>query len=82
MFCEYLTDAGYEWLRQCRDRFGQVPTQVCHEWNTVAHLNEYEGRPQRRPLTYEELQGLFDHLDDWVGRISVMGRKGLRGFLR
>jgi hypothetical protein len=46
MFCEYLTDARYEWLRQCRDRFGQLPTQVCHEWNTVAHLNEYEGRPQ------------------------------------
>jgi integrase/recombinase XerC len=82
MFCEYLTDARYEWLRQCRDRFGQVPTQVCHEWNTVAHLNEYEGRPQRRPLTYEELQALFDHLDDRVDRISAMGRKGSLNALR
>ena len=25
MFCDYLTDARYEWVRQCRDRFGQVP---------------------------------------------------------
>jgi integrase/recombinase XerC len=59
MFCDYLTDARYEWAKQCRDRFDQVPVQVCHEWNTVAHLNEYEGRPQRRPLTYGELQRLF-----------------------
>ena len=60
MFCDYLTDARYDWPRQCLDRFGQVPSQVCHEWNTVAHLNEYEGRPARRPLTYDELQVLFD----------------------
>ena len=50
LFCDYLTDARYEWAKVCRDRFAQVPTQVCHEWNTVAHLNEYEGQPQRRPL--------------------------------
>ena len=25
MFCDYLTDARYEWPRQCRDRFDQVP---------------------------------------------------------
>ncbi|PZS30015.1 MAG: integrase, partial [Pseudonocardiales bacterium] len=39
MFCDYVTDTRYEWPRQCRDRFGSVPSQVCHEWNTVAHLN-------------------------------------------
>ncbi len=82
MFCDYLTDSRYEWVRQCRDRFGQVPTQVCHEWNTVAHLNEYEGRPQRRPFTVDELQGLFDYLDDQVGRISAAGRKGSLNALR
>ena len=57
MFCDYLTDAGYDWTRQCRDLFDQVPIQVCHEWNTVAHLNAHEGRPARRPFTYDELQG-------------------------
>lgn len=82
MFCDYLTDARYEWARQCRDRFDQVPAQVCHEWNTVAHLNEYEGRPQRRPLTYDELQRLFDYLDDRVDRITALGRKGSAGALR
>jgi integrase/recombinase XerC len=47
MFCDYLTDARHVWSRQCRDWLDQVPTQVCHEWNTVAHLNDYEGRPGR-----------------------------------
>jgi len=74
MFCDYLTDARYDWPRQCRDRFDQVPVQVCHEWNTVAHLNEYEGRPARRPLTYDVLQVLFDYLDERVERVAGSGR--------
>lgn len=82
MFCDYLTDARYGWLRQCQDRFGQVPSQVCHEWNTVAHLNEYEGRPQRRPLTYDELQELFNYLDDRVDVIARNGRKGSLNAMR
>jgi len=82
MFCDYLTDARYEWPRQCRDRFGQVPVQVCHEWNTVAHLSEYEGRPGRRPLTYDETQQLFDCIDDRVERIAASGRKGALAALR
>jgi integrase/recombinase XerC len=82
MFCDYLTDARYEWHRQCRDRFAQVPSQVCHEWNTVAHLNEYEGRPERRPLTYDEVQRLFDYADEQVERITTSGRKGALAALR
>ena len=82
MFCDYLVDSRYEWARQCRDRFHHVPVQVCHEWNTVADLNDYEGRPQRRPLTYQELQRRLDYLDDRVERIAVMGRKGSASALR
>lgn len=82
MFCDYVTDARYEWPRQCRDRFAQVPVQVCHEWNTVAHLNDYEGRPGRRPLSYDELQMLFDFLDERVDRIAGSGRKGALAALR
>jgi integrase/recombinase XerC len=82
LFCDYLTDARYEWPRQCRDRFGLVPSQVCHEWNTVAHLTDYEGRPGRRPLSYDELQTLFDYLDDRVDRIARSGRKGALAALR
>lgn len=76
LFCDYLTDQRYEWAKQCRDRFDTVPSQVCNEWNTVAHLNDYEGKPQRRPLTYRELEMLFDYLDDRVEVILRAGRKG------
>lgn len=82
MFCEYVTDGRYGWVRECRDRFDQVPVQVCHEWNTVAHLSEYEGRPQRRPFTYDELQTLFDYLDDRVEVTARSGRKGALAALR
>ncbi|WP_438803575.1 tyrosine-type recombinase/integrase [Nocardia cyriacigeorgica] len=82
MFCEYLTDPRYEWLRQCRDRFGELPSQVCHEWNTVSHLTSYEGAPARRPLTYDELEQLFDYLDDRVEVIAGSGRKGSLAALR
>ena len=82
MFCDYLTDTRYEWLRVCDDRFGMVPSQVCHEWNTVAHLNDYEGRPQRRPLTYAELQLFMDWFDDRVDRVAKSGRKGGLAALR
>ena len=82
MFCDYITDSRYEWPTQCHDRFGKVPAQVCNEWNTVAHLNEYEGKPQRRPLTYRELEVLFDFLDDRVETIVRSGRKGALAALR
>lgn len=82
LFCDYLTDPRYEWIRQCHDRFGQIPSQVCHEWNTVAHLTDYEGRPQRRPLTYDEMEHLFEFVDDRVERKARSGRKGALAALR
>ncbi len=82
LFCDYLTDTSYGWGRQCQDRFGVVPMQVCHEWNTVAHLNDYEGLPARRPLTYDEVQTLFDFLDERVELIAGSGRKGAMAALR
>ena len=82
MFCDYLTDGRYGWVQQCADRFGQVPSQVCFDHNTVAHLVDYEGNPARRPFTYEELQHLFDFLDDRVERTATSGRKGSLAALR
>src|SRR4051794_32999397 len=69
MFCDFITDARYGWAVECQQRFGQVPAQIAHEWNTVAHLAEYEGRPGRRALTYDEVQRLFDAADDLVDQI-------------
>ena len=37
-------------------RAGRHPVAICHEWNTIAHLQDYEGDPEARPFTREELQ--------------------------
>ncbi|MFC9341510.1 hypothetical protein ACFT0G_35250 [Streptomyces sp. NPDC057020] len=51
MFCSFVTDARYGWAAACLEEFGHAPVQVCHDWNTVDHVAEYEGRPGRRALT-------------------------------
>jgi integrase/recombinase XerC len=76
LFCDYITSSYYQWPRECETRFGTHPVQICHEWNTVAHLVDYEGTADRRPLTRQELQALFDHADDRVERAVRLGRKG------
>jgi site-specific recombinase XerD len=50
--------------------------QVCHEWNTAAHLQEVEAQPRKRAFTIDELQALFDHADTQVARVRAAGRKG------
>jgi len=35
-----------------------------HEWNSIAHLQSYEGNPEARPFTREELQRFIDYADD------------------
>lgn len=75
-FCDYLTSQHYGWVSECEQRFGTHPVQVCHDWNTTRHLQDYEGRPGRRPLTRDELQALFDRADAEVERCLESGRKG------
>src|SRR6478609_1928008 len=76
LFTEYLTSPFYDWPAVCQERFGTHPTQCCHEWNTTAHLTEYEADPRRRPFTRAELQKFFDHADDQVDKAARSGRKG------
>jgi integrase/recombinase XerD len=76
MFCDYILDARYGWVTECLDRFGVAPVQILHEWNTVTHVSDYEGDPRRRPLTYDEVQDLFDAADSLVDKIRASGRKG------
>jgi hypothetical protein len=49
---------------------------ICHEWNTIGHLNDYEGSPEARPLSREELQRFLDYADDQVERAVKAKRKG------
>jgi len=92
LFVEYLLDARYDWVRVCLERFGEVPQQVFHDGNSVAHTVEYEGDPRRRPLDYDEIQALFDAADARArcdprpgpeGRVvRSAGRRGSQGGLR
>ncbi|WP_280258045.1 hypothetical protein [Nocardia wallacei] len=78
LFSEYLCDARYGWARECEERFGPGvhPVPICHEWNTIVHLNDYEGNPEARPFTRGELQRFFDHADEQVERAVRAKRKG------
>ncbi|MCX5014935.1 tyrosine-type recombinase/integrase [Streptomyces sp. NBC_00555] len=75
-FCDYITSPYYEWPAVCETYFGTHPVQICHEWNTVAHLLDYEGRAERRPLTRTECQNFFDYADEQVEVALRKGRKG------
>lgn len=76
MFLAFVTDARYGWQQVCQERFGEIPRQLLDEWNTVAHKVDFEGQPGRRPLTYDEVQALFDAADGRVEQIRAAGRKG------
>jgi site-specific recombinase XerD len=55
---------------------GAAPAQILHEWNRATHVTEFEGRPERRPLTRAELQVLFDTADGAVEEAACSVRKG------
>ncbi|WIX85685.1 tyrosine-type recombinase/integrase [Amycolatopsis sp. DG1A-15b] len=75
-FCDFLVRPEYHWAAECETRFGTHPVQICFEWNTLAHLTNYEGHPDRRPMTREELQRFFDHADTQVESAVRRRRKG------
>ena len=74
-FCSYLCDSRYGWIRLCERTFGNVPSQVCFEWNTPKHTAEDAVSPGRRPFTREKLQAFFDAADDLVDREHAAGSK-------
>jgi site-specific recombinase XerD len=76
LFMAYVTDARYGWPQVCLDRFGEVPAQILHEDNSIVHASTFEGRPHRRPLTYDEVQVLFDAADGLAEVIRARRRKG------
>lgn len=82
LFCEFVTDGRYGWAVECDRRFGEAPVQICHEWNTVAHVVDYEGQPGRRALSYDEVQVLFDAADGRVEEIRARRRKGALAAMR
>lgn len=81
LFCAYLIDDAYGWPKECEERFGTHPTQVCHEWNTAVHVQEAEGRAGLRAFSVDELQSFFDCADELAVTARQRGRKGwMSGF--
>jgi site-specific recombinase XerD len=79
LFTEFLTDnARYGWVSACEEAFGpgEFPVPIVHEWNSIAHLNDYEGNPEARPFSRDELQRFLDYADDQVDRAVRARRKG------
>jgi hypothetical protein len=79
LFTEFVTDnARYGWASACEREFGPGvhPVPIVHEWNSIAHLNDYEGNPEARAFTREELQRFIDYADDQVDRAVRAKRKG------
>ncbi|MGY2011686.1 hypothetical protein ACW9HC_32340 [Nocardia gipuzkoensis] len=66
----------------CRHRFGLFPQQVFHEGNSVLHVDWYEGDPRRRPLSFDEVQALFDAADGLAESKRGRGKEGAVAALR
>ena len=78
-FSEYACDRRYPWSVICEREFGRGPGQLFGERNLVAHLDEFEGDPRRRPLTIDELEAFFAACE---ARIAVAHRRGRKGSLQ
>lgn len=76
LFCDYATDARYDWNEQSARLFGTVFIQIVTELNKVVHSQPSETKPAKRPFTQSELQQLFDLADLEVLRIRESGRRG------
>src|SRR6266567_3034118 len=78
LFSEYICDGRYGWAVACEREFGAGahPVPICHEWNTITHLNDYEGSPEARPFSRQELQEFLDYADGQVDRAVTAKRKG------
>ena len=75
MFCAYLTHPAYGWVNFCERTFGDIPSQICFEWSTARHTADDAVPTGRRAFTKQELQRLFDYLDDLVDREFAAGSK-------
>lgn len=75
IFCAYITDSRYGWVSYCEQAFGDIPSQICFEWNSPKHATDDAAPEGRRPFTRNELQTFFDTVDDLVDQEFAAGSK-------
>lgn len=82
MFCSFLTNPAYGWAKLCEQTFGDIPTQICFDWNTPRHTADDAVPTARRAFTRAELAQLFTVLDDEVDAGHAAGGKRWLTLLR
>ena len=62
----------------CEKAFGPGahPVPICHEWNTIAHLNDDESKTEACTLSRAELQQFLDYADDQIDRAVRSNARG------
>jgi site-specific recombinase XerD len=75
-FCGFASDRRYPWAVICEHEFGRAPVQLFDSRNMVAHVDEFEGDPARRPLTVDELEYFFAACEARITSAQRRGRKG------
>jgi hypothetical protein len=75
MFCSYVSDGRHAWVAFCEKQFGDVPSQICFEWNTPRRTADDAVPTKRRAFTKVELQHFFDVVDDFVDEQHRVGSK-------
>ena len=75
-FSDYVCDRRYPWSVISEREFGRGPGQLFDGRNLVAHLDEFEGDPRRRPLTVDELEVFFAACEARIDACRARGRKG------
>jgi len=75
-FSDYACDRRYPWSVICEREFARGRGQLFDERNRVAHLDEFEGDPRRRPLTVDELEAFFSAAEARITSAQRRGRKG------
>jgi len=81
-FSEYACDRRYPWSVICEREFGRGPGQLFDERNLVAHLDEFEGDPRRRPLTVDELEVFFAACEARIASARRLGQRVATGVAR
>jgi hypothetical protein len=76
MFCAYLTHPGYGWGEFCERTFGDIPSQICFEWNTPKHAADDAVPAKRQAFTKAELQRIFDHMPLHIGIVGLQAEDG------
>lgn len=74
-FMAYVSEPRNGWISLCARAFGAVPAQIVFDWNAPRRTTEDDLPTDRRALTREELQRLFDAADDLVEAEHARGSK-------